>query len=63
MDLECYGLLDRPEPGDKESTKRRRRKEGCRGPKSLVEQGYFIHGSVCLYIVIQGSFRQKNKVE
>ena len=46
-----------------ESTKRKRRKEGRGGPKSLVEQGYFIHGSMCLYIVIQGSFRQKDKVE
>ena len=46
-----------------ESMKRRWRKEGRGGPKSLVEQGYFIHGSMCLYIVVQGSFRQKNKVE
>ena len=46
-----------------ESTKRRWRKEGCGGPKSLVERGCFIYGGMCLYIVIQGSFRQKNKVE
>ena len=44
---------------DKKKAKQRRRG----GPKSLAEQGYFIHDSVCLYIVIQGSFRQKNKVE
>ena len=43
--------------------KRRRRKEGRGGPKSLVEQGCFNHGGVSLYIAIQGSFRQKNKVE
>ena len=45
-----------------EPTKRRRRK-GCGGLKTLVQQGGFIHGSVSLYIVIQESFRQKNKVE
>ena len=56
----CYGLFDRR---GQELMKRRRRKEGRGGPKSLVEQGYFIHGSVCLYVVIQGSFRQKNKDE
>ena len=31
-------------------------------PKSRVKQGCFIHGSVCLYIVIQGNFRQKIKL-
>ena len=46
-----------------ELMKKRRRKEGHGGPKSLVEQGCFIHGSVCLYDVIQGRFRQKYKVE
>ena len=46
------------DPGT-EVEKRKQRKEGRGGPKSLVEQGYFIHGSMCLYIVIQGSFRQK----
>ena len=45
-----------------ESMKRKRQKEGRRGPKSRVKQGCFIHGSVCLYIVIQGSFRQKLKL-
>ena len=42
-----------------ESMKRKRRKEGRRGPKSRVKQGCFNHGGVCLYIVMQGSFRQK----
>ena len=41
----------------------RQRKEGRRGPKSLVKQECFNHGGVCVYIVIQGSLRQKNKVE
>ena len=36
--------------------------KGHGGPKSLVEQGGFIHGSMCLCFVIQGSFRQKNRV-
>ena len=40
-----------------------RYKEGHRRPKSLVEQGCIIHVCVSLYIVIQGSFRQKNKVK
>ena len=34
-----------------------REKEGHGGPKSLVEQGCFIHICMHLYIVIQGSFR------
>ena len=33
-----------------ESTKTRWRKEGCGGPKSLVEQRYFISRNACLYI-------------
>ena len=45
-----------------ESTKRKGQKEGRRGPKSRVKQGCFIHGSVCLYTVIQGSFGQKLKL-
>ena len=40
-----------------------REKEGHRGPKSLVEQGCIIHVCVSLHIVIEGRFRQKNKVE
>ena len=36
-----------------------RRKEGCGRPKSLMEQGCFIHFCVSLYIVIQGSFKWK----
>ena len=38
-----------------------RRKEGCGRPKSLMEQGCFIHVCVSLYIVIQGSFKWKIK--
>ena len=45
-----------------ESTERKWWIEGCGGPKSRVKQGCFISGSVCLYIVIQGSFRQKIKL-
>ena len=56
----CYGLFDRR---GQESMKRRRRKEGRGGPKSLVEQVCLNHGGVSLYTAIQGSFRQKNKVE
>ena len=39
------------------------KKRRTRGPKSLVEQGCFNHGGVGLHIVIQGSFRQKDKDE
>ena len=39
-----------------------RDKEGQGRPKSLVEQGCIIHVCVSLYIVIQGSFRQKKKI-
>ena len=38
-----------------------RRKEGCGRPKSLMEQGCFLHVCVSLYIVIQGSFKWKIK--
>ena len=38
-------------------------KEGHGRPKPLVEQGCIIRVCVSLYIVIQGSFRQKNKVK
>ena len=37
----------------------RQRKEGRRGPKSLVKQECFNHGGVCVYIVIQGTLDRK----
>ena len=49
--LGCHGLC-RPGPGDCS-----RQEEGCRGPKSQVEQGCFICRNACLYIFIQGSFQ------
>ena len=43
---------------DEEKVTKRR----MHGTQDSSEKGCFIHGSMCLYIVIQGSFRQKIKL-
>lgn len=40
-----------PEPGDRSRRKEGKEKKDARDPKSLVEQGCFIHGAACAYIL------------